>query len=59
MLDRSSDLVNLMRKLNGGNMSGGGNIKKVQVTTKTNTTENKSNIQPRKKCGSCSRKKKG
>lgn len=55
MLDRSSDLVNLMKKLNGGNMSSG--IKKVQVSPKANTTNTKSNIQPQKKCGSCSRKK--
>lgn len=55
MLDRSSDLANIMRKLNGGNMSGGGNIKRVQVKPKTPA---KSNIRPSKKCNSCSRKKK-
>jgi hypothetical protein len=58
MLDRSSDLVNLMKKVNGGNMGNGSNIKKVQIVPKSNNTGNKSSIQPRKKCSSCSRKRK-
>lgn len=54
MLDRSSDLSNLMKKMNGGTMAG--NIKKVQVIQKT-TDKGKSPIKT-KKCNSCSRKKK-
>lgn len=59
MIDRSSDLANLLRKIKGGNVSGNGNIKKVQVQSKDNSNNAKNSIQPRKKCSSCSRKKKG
>lgn len=54
MLDRSSELAKLMRKMSGGNVPPTNNIKKIEVAPKQSP-----NIKPAKKCNSCSRKKKG
>lgn len=57
MIDRSSQMLNLVNKLNktvGESMSGG--IKKVQI--KIEQPQKATNPPPKKKCGGCSRKKK-